>query len=147
MLAHFISNPFIRSETPARQSTMHPSVFLQQPRQLCRGDWSRNSFCQQQLLTYLSFQKWLELKHENNVLFQMTWQERKLMVQVLIKLGRGEKKKKVLWKGKSIHPPTKTGKASRWFSSCLLLTLFYPSRQSLSESSPWSTSLREFPCF
>ena len=104
MLAHFISNPFIRSETPALQSTTHPGVFLQQPRQLCRGDWNRNGFCQQQLFTYLSFQKWMELKHENNVLFQMTWQERKLMVQVLIKLGR-EKNKKGSLEGK-IHSST-----------------------------------------
>lgn len=133
--------PSFWSGTPALQLATRPVVSLQLPQQLCRGGWHS---CQEQLFTLLSFHKWLDFKHENNVLIFRWPNERKWWHGSLQSLNnRCIERECTSGRGEKIHLSTKTGATSRCFTSRLLSPLFYPWRQSLSKSSYWSAILRE----
>lgn len=115
--------PSFWSGTPALQLATRPIVSLQLPQRLCRGTgWH---FCQEQLFTLLSFQKWLDFKRKNNVLIFRWPNERKWWHGSLESLNnRCIERECTSGRGEKTHLSTKTGATSRCFTSRLLSPLF-----------------------
>lgn len=125
--------PSFWSGTPALQLATRPIVSLQLPQRLCRGTgWH---FCQEQLFTLLSFQKWLDFKRKNNVLIFRWPNERKWWHGSLESLNnRCIERECTSGRGEKTHLSTKTGATSRCFTSRLLSPLFFIPGDSLCQS-------------